>query len=80
MNDAVQKITHHPVWSIGAVVSVILLFAGGLSTANDLENQVNSNSADNTRIQEIHINDRRHTKESLARIETLLNQLISQAH
>ena len=80
MNDAVQKTIKHPIWSIGAVVSVILLFAGGLSTANDLENEVKLGASESKRIEQIHIRDRQHTKESLARIETLLNQLISQAH
>jgi len=44
VNEQVQKAVRHPIWTVGTIISVVLLFAGGLSTANELENQVNNNT------------------------------------
>ncbi len=79
MNEAVTKTIKHPIWTIGTVISVILLFASGLSTANKLENQVNANTANDEKIEAIQSQDRKNVQRSLDNITTLLNQLITQA-
>ena len=76
MSESVRQTLHHPIISIGVIISIIGLFAAGFATGNGLENQINANTKDIAHEEELRKQEYRYVKEELVEIKELLGKLL----